>query len=139
MVIKCPHCDGNVGEESCTGCRRVIPHYICSSCKKLVPNPRYQTGLVCKSCGTQVHIDPQKQVRHLVKAYLCQGCGEIVSNPAFQYEHSCAGCQPPACPECGGFMAYNTIITWKKCILCGHVIVVEDSETNEVYAQPPEN
>ena len=108
-----------MGEESCVGCRRVIPFYKCSRCGGIVPNPRFASGVVCPECGGQVYEDPHKQTRRYHRYYLCQGCGGVVPNPKYAGDHSCVGCRPATCDECGAFTAWNVAKGIEKCIECG--------------------
>ena len=106
MVLECPNCGGNVGEDSCTGCRRAVPYYTCSKCKKPFFNPRYRSGLECSNCKTQVVIHPQKSEWHLISHYICQKCKSLVKNDRFTNYHSCHNCVP-LCKKCGGYLAMN--------------------------------
>jgi predicted RNA-binding Zn-ribbon protein involved in translation (DUF1610 family) len=118
MVIDCPHCDGPVGEESCVGCRLVIPAYVCSNCKGVVWNPRYKSGVECPSCGCQVVEHIQKSMRHQISHYICHRCGAVAPNPKFKSYSSCVNCNRK-CDVCGDYVACDQHNEVCKCIGCG--------------------
>lgn len=120
-----------MGEESCSGCMRVIYSYRCSRCGGEVPNPSYRSGIECHSCGAQVVPTMHRTEKYFIKAYFCPECEEIVHNPYYKGDHSCAGCRPQKCEEvvdgevCGGFLAFSPKLQFKKCIICSHIIELE--------------
>ena len=117
IVLECPNCGSNVGEESCAGCRRTVPFYVCSRCKQPFFNPRYRSGLECSSCGSQVVVSSQKSLWHLISHYICQNCKAVVPNDRFKHYHSCKNCNP-LCRECGGYLATNEHLDYFQCISC---------------------
>ena len=122
MIFTCqnPGCGGDVGEESCIGCRQVIKFYMCSNCRKPTVNPRYRSGVVCPNpeCGKQVFEHDQKSMRHLIKNYLCQYCGTITPNPKYTNDSSCANCNR-FCDECRGYLACSDHLKKCICVDCG--------------------
>lgn len=118
MVFPCEHCARDVGEESCLGCRVVIPFYMCSRCKKPTWNPRYKSGVECPKCKRQVIQHFQKSMRYQISHYVCNHCGAIVENPTFKNYSSCLNCTP-RCKACNGYLATNEHLDYSECVACG--------------------
>ena len=119
MVLVCPSCQGSVGEESCSGCRRNVRFYICSNCASIVPNTKYASGITCLECGAQVFEHPHKGESYFKEWYVCQACSAFVKNTSYTGAHACSGCKPPSCNECGATTALHVGRQVEVCIECG--------------------
>lgn len=125
MVLECPNCGGSVGEDSCTGCREVVPAYLCSHCKQTFWNPRFKSEVTCPSCGEMVVEHPQRSLRHITKYYLCHRCGAVVDNPKYTHDSYCKNCNR-RCPECKGYVACDQHNEVCRCVDCGKEIIEEE-------------
>ena len=125
MVFQCLNCGGDVGEESCVGCRIVVKYYMCSNCQKPTMNPRYRSGVECPSCKKQVFEHDQKAMRHLIKNYLCQYCEAVVPNTKYTNDASCANCNR-FCDVCHGYVACSDHLKKCVCVDCGKDITYND-------------
>ena len=117
MVTECPNCHGNVGEESCAGCRTVHPYLHCSTCGKDFFNPNYESGVACQKCGKQIIKEPGETNLHS-KLYLCNHCFAFVENTFFIGFSSCSGCKPPY-HTCGSLLATSPTVDYWLCSGCG--------------------